>query len=167
VTLTDLLTDPVTLATLTLVIAGLVAWQRTLSWTEYRTLHETKKRLAIRIHSIVPVLLLSRKGYRDDDEYLETREQSVRAVFTEYVDAGGSPHLINSIKVRETPAGETQYSDAHVVWIHDDTTQTELYLFDNGDGTTDLYAHHETAVLDPDGHLTDPQTDGDPREILD
>jgi hypothetical protein len=51
-------------------------------------------------------------------------------------------------------------------FVHDpeDTDwQHHVYLFDNDDGTTDVYAHKETsAEHDPYGHVTDPQVHGDP-----
>jgi hypothetical protein len=52
------------------------------------------------------------------------------------------------------------------VWHHVDGKQTEAYLFRNNDGSTDLYAHVETSVDDPLGHLTDEQLDGDTRGVL-
>jgi len=51
------------------------------------------------------------------------------------------------------------------VWIQENA-QVECYLFGNGDGTTDLYVHSETAVTDPEGHLSDRQTDGDPTGVV-
>jgi hypothetical protein len=44
--------------------------------------------------------------------------------------------------------------------------QTEAFLFANDDGTTDVYAHHEVSVTDPDGHLEARQRNGDPRGVV-
>lgn len=60
--------------------------------------------------------------------------------------------------------GERQWADGS--WVHDpdDTEwQHHVYLFNNEDGTTDVYGHKETsAEKDPYGHVTNPQTHGDP-----
>lgn len=163
----DALSDPVVLAVVTLAVAAVVVWQRTLKWPEYRRLHALKLRYAPLVDRHTSLFVLSRKGYRDDPEYLGTREASVRAVWRRLVDAGGSPHLLNSIKERPLPDGTRQLSAAHVVWNHSgEGEQTEAYLFDNGDGTTDVYCHAETWTLDPEGHLSDPQTDGDPKGVV-
>jgi len=161
--LPDAVADPVPLAILTLAIAAVVHYQRGLTWAEYRQIHRAKVRLFPTLaRPSVPVSLVNSKGDRSDAEYLVTRKQSVSAVWKQLVAEGGSPHLVCSIKRR--PPGE--YSAAHVVWIHADGSQTESYLFANGDGTTDVYTHYETAVTDADGHLSDPQTDGDPRGVV-
>lgn len=157
------------------IVAVLLVWayQRTLRWPEYQALHGLKLRVVPLLERlkgvVVPpgLLLISRKGYRDDAEYLRTENKSVKEVWTNLIANGGSPHLINSIKVRETPEGEVQYSQAHVVWTHSDYTQSEAYLFDNGDGSTDVYAHHEPSVLTPDAHLHGFQSDGDPKGVTD
>lgn len=149
----------------TLLRAGL-AWQAELSWPEYRLLHAAKRatfpwlqRLPLGFDSFV-----NEKGGRDDAEFLTTRAASPRAVVGHLRSVGGSLHLINSVKRRPDGLGDP-LSVAHVVWTHGDS-QTEAYLFANADGTTDVYAHYETSVTDPDGHLTDPQHDGDPRGVV-
>lgn len=166
--LPDFLTDPRALAVLTALMYALVRYQRGLSWYDYRALHRLKCLVS-------PVLdryqstyfVLSKKGYRDDAEYYGTVEGSVRGVWRQLRNAGGSPHLINSVKQRPLPDGSTQLSAAHVVWFHGDEDQTEVYLFSNpGVDTVDVYVHHETSVTDPAGHLSDPQTDGDPDDVL-
>jgi hypothetical protein len=166
VALPDPLQNPVALALLTVAILALLQYQRTLSWREYRTLHGLKVMLAPIVDRRTTLFVLSRKGYRDGPEFLATRDAPVAAVWRRLVAEGASPHLINSVKVRPTPDGTRQYSAGHVVWTHRNGTQTEVYLFENPDGTTDVYAHHETGVANPDGHLTDGQTDGDPRDVV-
>jgi len=159
------LADPVTLAALTLIVAAAVHYQRGLTWSEYRTIHRAKVRLFPILQRIAPGgfdSFINVKQGRDDAEYLVTREQSVTAVWKQLVAEGGSPHLIASVKRRPGP----EYSAAHAVWTHADGDQTEAYLFDNGDGSTDVYTHHETSVTDPEGHLEDPQTDGDPEGVV-
>lgn len=60
-------------------------------------------------------------------------------------------------------------------WVYDpDSTnwQHHVYLFDNKDGATDVYAHREpSAEIDPKGHVSGRQSHGDPdglvRQLLD
>jgi len=44
--------------------------------------------------------------------------------------------------------------------------QVEAYLFQNSDGSTDLYAHTEASVDNPLAHLTERQRDGDKHGVL-
>jgi hypothetical protein len=166
--LPDALTDPRLLAVLVLAIAAVMQYQRTLSWREYRRVHALKLRLLPVIDRYTNLFVVSHKRYRADREYLATVDGSVRDVWQTLVSGGGSPHLVNSVKQRPLPDGTYQYSAAHVVWNHAETgEQSEAYLFENpGAGTVDVYAHAETWTLDPDGHLSDPQTDGDPRGVV-
>lgn len=161
-----ILSDPLLVTLLGIVLAGVVIWQRTLGWRTYRTLHGLKVLLAPLLNRRTGLFILSRKGYRDDAEYLATIDRPVKQVWQGLVNAGGSPHLINSVKVRETPDNLRQYSAGHVVWIHEDGDQTEAYLFANGDNTSDVYSHHEPAVTDPDAHLGGDQHDGDPHGVV-
>jgi len=173
--LPEFASDPVSLAVLTAVILAVVQYQRTLSWSEYRTIHGLKRRVFPLLQRVKPLgydHFIHEKGYHDDEEYLTTVEATVPVVWKQLVAAGGSPHLINSLKRRDWVDDEVQYSAAHVVWTHDDGTQTEAYLFgplfdtERGSPTTAVYAHNETSVTDPDDHLTDPQSDGDPRGVV-
>lgn len=143
------------------------AWQTSLSWPEYRIFHRIKRVLFPRIHRLAPgrILLVSEKGGRNDAEFIQTVDASVRVVVGILRDAGGSLHLLNSLKRRPDEHGDP-LTAAHVLWTHDDGTQTEAYLFKNADESTDLYAHHETSIDDPLGHLTDEQRDGDTRNTL-
>jgi hypothetical protein len=167
--LPDALADPVPLAILTLAVAAAVHYQRGLTWTEYRQIHRAKVRVFPPLQRLAPGgfdSFVNRKGGRDDGEYLVTRTQSVRSVWKQLVSEGGDPHLVASVKRRTLGQHPPQYSAAHVVWLHDDGSQTEAYLFANCDGTTDVYTHHETATTDVDGHLSDPQTNGDPKGVV-
>jgi len=166
-TLPEVFSHPAAMAALVLVLFALLQYQRTLTWPEYRRLHALKVRFFPQIDRYTTLFAISRKGYREADaEFLQTWDSTPKETFRTLVRIGGSPHLLNSVKLRSTPDGTPQYSAAHVVWTHDDGTQTEAYVFDNGDGTSDLYAHHETSVTDPDGHMTDAQRDGDPRGVV-
>lgn len=167
----QILADPVLVSFIAVVVIALVYYQRTLSWPEYSTLRDIITILAPRLNK-QPIRTLSRKGLRDDPEYIATINQPVKTVWKALVEAGGSPHLIASVKFRVTREGERQYSRAHVVWKHADTDadshaeQSEAYLFDNGDGSCDIYAHAEGWVTNPEDHLTDGQQDGDPKGVV-
>ena len=164
--LPEFLTDPVPLAVLTLVIFGVIQYQRTLSWTEYREIHRLKRRLFPTLDRVWPHFVHA-KGGHDDPEFIATVEDSVQVVFSDFVDAGASPHVINSIKQRQHPeTGKRQYTAAHVRWAHDDGSQTEAYLFRLDKRHVDVYAHHEPGVVTPVDHLSGPQTDGDPRGVV-
>lgn len=148
--------------TLLALIVVVILYQRTLGWGTYRRIHRLKIRVLPLVDSLTNAFVVSNKRAPGDDaEYVTTATMSVRDTFETLTDAGASPHLLNSIK--RLPDGS--YSAAHVVWIHSDNSQTEAYLFD-ADRGTHVYAHHETSVLDPEGHLSDPQRDGDVRGVV-
>jgi hypothetical protein len=160
--------NPVAVLALALVLRAGLAWQRSLTWPEYRTLHGIKRLLFPVLQRRRPfgfAEFVNEKGARSDPEFVTTEHGGVKDVVGLCRDAGGSLHLLSSIKRRPPEHGD-KLSMAHVVWTHDDGTQTECYVFRNSDGTTDVYTHHETSVSDPDGHLSDLQTDGDPRGVV-
>ena len=166
--LPEILTDnPELMAALVAVLTFALRYQRGLGYSEYRQRHRLKVALAPTLHRTWLPLFVSQKGYRDDSaEYLQTWEKTLRESWDEMQAMGGSPHLINSIKSREHPNGETEYSDMHFIWGNDDR-QTEIYLFDNGDGTVDVYGHEEDSVAQPLEHLdTSNQKAGDPEGVL-
>jgi hypothetical protein len=162
-----LLANPEAAFLLGLVLRAGLAWQSELTWYEYRTLHGLRRMLFPILHKALPFYqrFVSKKRGRDDAEYIVTLSKSPRGVVSELRAAGGSLHLLSSIKKRPDKYGDP-WSVAHVVWTHDDGNQTEAFLFANSDGGTDVYAHYETGVSDPVGHLTDKQTDGDPRGVV-
>jgi len=163
--LPDIFNDPVLFAALTLAVLAVLQYQRTLSWPEYRRIHALKVRFLPIIDRYTNLFVISRKGTPTEDaEYLTTVSGSVGDVFKRLVAGGGSPHLINSVKVR--PHGDgSQYSAAHVVWTHDSGDQTEAYLFRAEHGV-DVYSHFEPSVVNVDAHLSGEQTDGDPRGVV-
>jgi hypothetical protein len=158
--------DPVLYAVLVLAIFAVVQYQRTLSWTEYRYLHGLKRRILPVVDRYTSLFVVSRKGGDDDAEYLCSVDGDVSRTFKRLVDGGGSPHLINALKVRPV-AGGNQYSAAHVVFFHDDGQQTEAYLFHGKHAAeTDVYVHVEPGVVDAKDHLEGKQRDGDPRGVV-
>jgi len=154
--------NPVAYAALVVVIYAALRYQATLTWREYQPLHAVK-RLAAPVVARVWGGVVNEKGGRDDPEFVGTTARSVRATF-DYLNARGfDPHLVNSLKRRPGP----EYSAAHLVAVHPDRRQTEVYLFDAGDEGTDVYVHVETAVTDARGHLeATEQVDGDARDTL-
>jgi len=163
--LPDAFNDPLLFAALTLAVVVVLQYQRTLSWAEYRRIHALKVRFLPYVDRYTNLFVISRKGTPEEDaEYLTTVGGSVGDVFKRLVAGGGSPHLINSVKVR--PYGDgSQYSAAHVVWTVDGGMQVEAYLFRGEDGT-DVYAHTEPSVVNVDDHLEGEQEDGDPRGVV-
>ena len=161
--------NPLALAALTLVMILGVHYQRGLSFREYRALQRGK-------NAVFPALdswarsnghfLVRTKGREgpESPEHLSTTPASPREVYRELRDAGFSPHLLASAKRRPHPAGEGwQYAWAQLIYNHPEVTgQTEVYLFRQPGGGTAIYAHNETSVTDPEGHLRDEQVDGDP-----
>ena len=146
-----------------LALRGALAWQRSLSWYEYRTLHGAKRLLFPWLERRFPVVSwVNDKGGRDDAEYLETINFSPREVVRSLRAGGDAYHLLASLKRR--PDGTLSW--AHVVWDHG-TDQTEAYIFANGDGSTDVYSQFEPSPETPVEHLGgDLQTDGDPRGVV-
>jgi hypothetical protein len=144
------------------------AYQTELSWSEFRMIHRLKRGL-FPILNKTPlgnaILLVSEKRGREDAEYQATVSGGVRETAQALRKAGCSLHVLCSIKRRPDTRGDP-LTDAHVVWTMDDGHQVECYLFDNDDATVDVYAHTETGVSDPLGHLTDKQTDGDAYDVL-
>lgn len=143
-----------------------LAYQRGLSWYEYRTFHGLRRLLFPLLDARFPIVsFVNRKGGRDDAEYLTTRRATVPATVRQLMEGNGSLHLISSIKRRPDDYGDP-LTRAHLVWSHADGRQTEAYLFQNDDGTTDVYVHTEESVTNPVGHLTGKQRDGDLRGVV-
>jgi len=126
--LPEVLNDPYILTALAAVITLLVYWQRTLSWSEYRTIHSLKRAVLPFVDAHTSLFVVSRKGFRNDGEYVTTVNKPLRETFVKLSNDGFSPHLINSIKLREHPDHGDQYSAAHLVKFHDDKYQSEIYL---------------------------------------
>ena len=159
--------QPLAYALLVVAVYAALRYQATLTWTEYRPLHAAKVRLAP-VANAVWSGVVNEKGGRDDAEFVGTTDRSVPDTFRYLTERGFRPHLVNSVKRRTGPkAYAPQYSAAHLVAIHSDGRQTEAYLFRADDEHTDVYAHVETAVTDPHGHIeATEQVDGDARDTL-
>ena len=159
--------DPRAYGALVVILALALVAQRFMGWRRYKMLHSLRTIIFPLLDGKKGLFLVSGKGYTDDAEYLTTVDESVRGVFQTLVSEGdGSPHLLSSIKVRELPNGDKQYSAAHVVWTHTDGAQTEAYLFSSPEGGTDVYVHVEASVIYPREHLEGEQIDGDTRGVV-
>lgn len=164
------LSNPWLLAVLTVAVLAVVAYQRTLTYREYRTAHVVKS-LVFRVLDPLATRrgrpLLAHVDGATHPEFLRTYPATPRETFRRLRAGGFDPHLVATTKVRSLGNGQREVSHSQLVYYHDDGTQTEAYLFPAGHGnTTDVYAHHETSVTDPAGHLTDKQTDGDARNVV-
>lgn len=115
---------------------------------------------------IASIRLVTTKQYRNDDEYLLTIEKGPKDLARGFKRIGIAQHMIAGSKRRETPEGK-QWAHSQWVYQHADGTQTEIWLYRNGDGTVDIYAHHEESIFNPPGHLNTPFTPGDPAGALD
>ena len=158
---------PESVVVLAAVLRVAVGWQRGLSWYEYRTAHGLRRQLFPLLDRFLGVVRFvnHKPAGRDSPEFIDTVDGGIKATARLLKDGGASWHLISSLKRRPATHGDP-LSRAHLVWLHDDGTQTEAFLFANDDGTTDVYAHYEASVLNPEAHLSEPQTDGDPEGVV-
>jgi hypothetical protein len=141
------------------------AYQTELTWPEYRAIHRVKRGVFPLLNRLIPGLpLIHDKNGRDDAEFIATVDAGVRETVQALRGAGGTLHVLNSLKRRPDTHGDP-YTAAHVVW-YVGKDQVECYAFRNDDGTTDIFAHTETSTDDPLGHLTDRQINGDEYGVL-
>jgi len=155
------LNDPALSAGLLVLIYIGIRWQRTLPYREYRMWHLVKifvfRRLDKRLTALGRPLIHPKHRPENSDEFITTLPDPPRMVFEELRSLGASPHLICTVKSRPGVTTGVEYTHSQLVMLNDDGTQTEYYLFYN-DGSTDVYGHRETAVTDPQGHVSDAQT---------
>jgi len=163
---TVLVDNPELVVVLAVVTRLIRAWQNQLTWREYRELHRLKRGVFPLVYRVTGgrLHLINDKNGRDDAEFVATADASVREIFRELSDSGASLHLLCSIKRRPDERGDP-LTAAHMVWTRGDT-QVEAYLFDNADGTVDIYAHTEASTDNPLEHLTRRQKDGDTVGVL-
>jgi len=131
-------------------------WQRQKAWV-FTALHPVATRLGRP--------LVHPKGGRDHPEFIAGVHNHPESVARDLVQYGFRPHFVASLKTRP---GENERQPAWLQLRYKEVVdgkpmQTEVYLFRNVGGSTDVYGHYETAVSDPVGHLNDPQRDGDAR----
>lgn len=158
------LQNPEYIAVVTVLVFLVFSYQHSLSYREYIYANSVKGvifRLADPYFRKRGRPLLREKGTKEvSDEYVTSVDKSLRGVYSAFRENGFTPHLIATTKI-----SDGQLADVQMVFVHEDGKQTEVILFNRG-GTIDVYAHVETAVFDPDGHLTDGQQSGDPRGVV-
>lgn len=158
------LTDPIGILAITAIVVAAYFYQRRLTWRKYQRLHCLKVRFAPVLDGLLPAT--KEVGYRGDSpEYVTHLDETPREVFESLVLAGGSPHLINSVKYR-VHRGNREYMAFSVVFNVGKQEQTECYGYRGPRGGTDVYSHLETTILDVSGHLEDGGVPGDPRFIV-
>ena len=156
--------NPVLLGVLTVLVLAVVAYQRTLTYPEYATIHTLK---TVLFRALDPWArkrgrrLINDKGGREDAEFLTVWDGSARDVLTTLRSEGWDYHLVSTDKRRDG-----DLDDGHAVIYHDNGDQTEVYVFELDNGKTEVYGHVETATTNPEGHLSDAQTDGDAHGVI-
>jgi len=142
------------------------AYQTSLSWPEYRMVHRLKRGILPLIAGAVGgrVPLVTDKAGRDDREFVGTVPAGLRETVRDLQRSGASLHLLCALKRRPPEYGDP-LSEAHLIWTVGEE-QVECYLFDNSDGTTDVYCQTETSVDDPVGHLLDGVSAGDQHDVV-
>lgn len=146
-----------------LMLAG-IQYQRTLRTKEYLLYHKLKCRVFKILDPIARKyghFMITTKG---KDEYVTTVEKRPVEVINEQRPKF-VPNLLSGAKRRRL-GNDGPYQWTHSQWAtyyekDGESWQTETYLFDNGDGTADIYCHAEKSVSDPEGHLEDKQLNGD------
>lgn len=102
---------------------------------------------------------------RGAGDYVTTAAASPDEVEVALDDAGYDRNLLSTRKYRSAHDGGRQWAVGSYVLDPADTDwQHHVYIFPSPDGGTDIYAHRETSVRDPHGHVTDEQTGGDPND---
>ena len=100
----------------------------------------------------------------DEDYFATALVDSDKGVEVEQALHPRYQRNLTSTRKYRVEDGAREWADGSWVYDPDDTQwQHHVYLFENDDGTTDLYGHKETsAEHDPYGHVTDKQEHGDP-----
>ena len=100
-----------------------------------------------------------------DEDYFATAKATADEV--ELAIASLYQRNLTSTRKYRFIEGERDWADGSWVYDPDDTDwQHHVYLFENDDGTSDLYGHKEkSAEKDPLGHVMDAQEHGDPDSI--
>lgn len=164
ITLDTPLAEPAFILGLTAAIVVLYFYTSALSYPEFVALTRVKHYVSLIIAPIASkrgLEIVATKPYRGK-EFVTTVDATPREVSQKLEAYGFDKHLIAGSKRRQTKDGK-QWAHTQWAYQHKDTQQTEVFIFPNGDNTTDIYAHVETSVYDPEGHLEDYQELGDTR----
>jgi len=157
--------NPALSAALTVVVLALVHYQSGLSYREFRAIHIVRCRVFALLNSWARKrgrpLVATAAPPGESSAFVMHVGDTPRAVARRITDVFG-PHLVATVKRRETAEG---WQWAHSQWVqkHGDGLQTEVFLFAAPGIGTAVYAHVETSVTDPEGHITDAVRPGDGR----
>lgn len=104
---------------------------------------------------------------KSEEDYVTTAHTGQNAIEELLYKAGYRRNLASTRKYRTHHDGGKQWACGSWVFDPEDTMwQHHVYLFRAPNGFCDIYAHRETSVRDPIGHLTDEQVHGDPNDRI-
>lgn len=165
---------PALLAILLVAVAAAVHWQAGLSYREYILAHRLKCYLFSILNPAATrhgrPLVRTKGPAGQSDEFVTTVKKPPRAV-ARRLHGPFETHLVATAKARERlrpdpydyPTKELQFAHSQWVTFYDidgERWQTEVYLFERSHWT-DVYAHAEPAVTDPQNHTEGRQLPGD------
>lgn len=109
--------------------------------------------------------LIRKKGI---EEYIYSTHITPDEVEEVLMSCGYERNVAANKKYRELPDGSKQYEVGSMKYRYPDSDQQHhVYIFPGQYYVCDIYGHKETDWQeDPEGHMEDPQIDGDPDEIL-
>lgn len=126
-------------------------------------LRQTAYNAAQRI--LTPIIGVQFTREKERGDYITTTNANVKDVENALWDAGYQRNMLSTWKYR-TVNGKRQ--DIVSAWVYDPTntpTQHDVYLFENDDGSVDIYGHKEPSVRNPSEHLDlSTGTHGDPNK---
>lgn len=105
---------------------------------------------------------IKEKGPRD---YITTTDTSPDEI-EEALHPKYQRNLLSTRKYRSTSGGRQWAAGSWVYDPEDTSYQHHVFIFPARSGGTDIYGHREKSVRDPDGHLNDEQTPGDPNGLV-
>jgi len=163
-----LLSDPLAATVLGVILVALIIWQRGIPTRAVPGAFWLKQRLVRVAAPAAKKRGLTIMREKDDSEFIRpTRlspEQVMRRIRPQF-----QPALVSNAKYRMTD-GQRQWCHSQWAARYDaddngdgklEPRRTHVYLFADGIGGTDVYAHVEDGIATPYEHLTDPMTKGD------
>lgn len=161
INLYTVLNDPLLVALLTITIVAIHHYVKQMPYREFIFIHRVKCYLFSALDKFARsrklVIIYEVEVGKDSEQYIETVDASPREVASKIRQNGFSAHIISSIKYRIL-SGFMQFSHSHWSYQHGDGRQTEIWFFENADGTTDVYGHVETSIYTPVKHLLQTET---------
>ena len=157
--------NPLLLAGLAAVLVLLVNYQKGLSYREVVVLSYLKVGVFAALDAVASRYGRSLATEAHDEDYLTTLDVPPRTIVRK-VRPPAQPNLTSTAKYRTANDDAADRQWAHSQWAirydrDGEPWQTHVYLFTNPDGSTDVYAHVERSVTDPEGHTEGKQINGD------